>query len=177
MNISIGDCVTHCDGETWPSNKKTITKTKKKTKTNTNTYTFREHPWDPWYFCSVFYDIWSFVFDQSDQKTWPGQNKGKKDSDKDKLVENTQSALLVDLWSLKQWLWFWQHSQLLRCLLKPELNIQVGCNQVIKIGKGKVVERGDVEEVVEILNIQIILYWGKAYFWSFAIIHCNWLVF
>ena len=38
-------------------------------------------------------------------------------------------------------------------MLKPELNIQVGCNQVIKIGKGKVVERGDVEEVVEILNI------------------------
>ena len=41
----------------------------------------------------------------------------------------------------------------LKYFLKPELNIQVGCNQVVKIGKGEVVERGDVEEVVEILNI------------------------
>ena len=36
----------------------------------------------------------------------------------------------------------------------PELNVKVCCNQMIKVRKGKVVEWGDVEEIVGILNIQ-----------------------
>ena len=35
----------------------------------------------------------------------------------------------------------------------PELNVKVCCNQMIKVRKGKVVEWGDVEEIVGILNI------------------------
>ena len=39
-------------------------------------------------------------------------------------------------------------------LLLLELDIQVSCNQVVQIRKDKVVEGGDIEEVVVILNIQ-----------------------